>query len=71
MKKIFNLKNIRTCLGVVEVGLSLLNIIITTREIIKKVKKNKNEEVVDDIKDGLYNTGNSKFAELTIDNIVK
>ena len=71
MKKIFNLKNIRTCLGVVEFGLSLLNIIITTREIIKKVKKNKNEEVVDDIKDGLYNTGNSKFAELTIDNIVK
>lgn len=71
MKKLFNLKNIRTGLGVVEVGLSLLNIIITTREIIKKVKKNKNEEVVDDIKDGLYNTGNSKFAELTIDNIVK
>lgn len=71
MKKLFNLKNIRTGLGVVEVGLSLLNIIITTREIIKKVKKNKNEEVIDDIKDGLYNTGNSKFAELTIDNIVK
>ena len=71
MKKLFNLKNIRTGLGVVEVGLSLLNIIITTREIIKKVKKNKNEEVVHDIKDGLYNTGNSKFAELTIDNIVK
>lgn len=71
MKKLFNLKNIRTGLGVVEVGLSLLNIIITTREIIKKVKKNKNEDVVDDIKDELYNTGNSKFAELTIDNIVK
>lgn len=65
MKKLFNLKNIKTVLTVAEIGLSLLNIIMSTRELIKTVKKNKTEEVICNI------DGDSKFAELTIDNIVK
>jgi len=67
MLKKVNLNNVKTGLTIAEVIISVANLIVTTRETLKMIKKSK-ENVSENIK---TSTGDTQFAELTEKNIVK